>query len=64
MTTVTKEETVWESFSEDEPAPKPKSKLQASTTTANSVFAQTIIDLAERKPHLIFGKGARPYVIT
>jgi len=36
MTTVTKEETVWESFSEDEPAPKPKSKLQASTTTAKS----------------------------
>lgn len=24
---------------------------------ANSVFAQTILDLAERKPHLIFGDG-------
>jgi hypothetical protein len=30
---------------------------------ANSVFAQTILDLAKRKPHLIFGKGAEPYVI-
>lgn len=30
---------------------------------ANSVFAQTILDLAERKPHLIFGKGAEPYFI-
>ncbi|RDW69705.1 hypothetical protein BP6252_08725 [Coleophoma cylindrospora] len=30
---------------------------------ANSVFAQTILDLAKRKPHLIFGPGAEPYVI-
>ncbi|TKX24289.1 metal-independent alpha-mannosidase-like protein 1 [Elsinoe australis] len=30
---------------------------------ANSVFAQTILDLAERKPELLFGKGADPYVI-
>ncbi|KAL3426030.1 Meiotically up-regulated gene 157 protein 2 [Phlyctema vagabunda] len=30
---------------------------------ANSVFAQTILDLAHRKPHLIFGEGAQPYVI-
>ncbi|KAH8808773.1 hypothetical protein F5884DRAFT_675911 [Xylogone sp. PMI_703] len=30
---------------------------------ANSVFAQTILDLAQRKPHLIFGEGAEPYVI-
>lgn len=30
---------------------------------ANSVFAQTILDLAERKPHLIFGEGAKPYTI-
>lgn len=30
---------------------------------ANSVFAQTILDLARRKPHLLFGKGAEPYVI-
>ena len=30
---------------------------------ANSVFAQTILDLAQRKPHLIFGKGADPYII-
>lgn len=30
---------------------------------ANSVFAQTILDLAERKPHLIFGKGAKPYKV-
>ncbi|KAI1918292.1 hypothetical protein LOZ39_002422 [Ophidiomyces ophidiicola] len=31
---------------------------------ANSVFAQTILDLAERKPYLLFGKDARPYHIA
>jgi meiotically up-regulated gene 157 (Mug157) protein len=30
---------------------------------ANSVFAQTVLDLAERKPHLLFGKGAEAYVV-
>ena len=30
---------------------------------ANSVFAATILDLAKRKPHLIFGAGADPYEI-
>lgn len=30
---------------------------------ANSVYAQTILDLAERKPHLLFGEGADPYII-
>ncbi|EON60899.1 hypothetical protein W97_00109 [Coniosporium apollinis CBS 100218] len=30
---------------------------------ANSVFAQTILELARRKPHLLFGEGAEPYVI-
>ncbi|RDL40012.1 Six-hairpin glycosidase [Venustampulla echinocandica] len=30
---------------------------------ANSVFAQTILDLAQRKPHLIFGPGAEPYIV-
>lgn len=30
---------------------------------ANSVFAQTIIDLAARKPYLLFGEGAEAYVI-
>ena len=30
---------------------------------ANSVFAQTILDLAERKPHLLFGPGAESYVV-
>ncbi|KAF2143636.1 glycoside hydrolase family 125 protein [Aplosporella prunicola CBS 121167] len=30
---------------------------------ANSVFAQTILDLAARKPHLLFGEGAKPYII-
>ncbi|KAI4188930.1 MAG: hypothetical protein L6R41_001816 [Letrouitia leprolyta] len=30
---------------------------------ANSVFAQTILDIAGRKPHLLFGKGAEPYVL-
>ena len=29
---------------------------------ANSVFAQTILDLAERKPHMLFGTGANKYV--
>ncbi|KAF2993255.1 hypothetical protein E8E13_000903 [Curvularia kusanoi] len=28
---------------------------------ANSVFAQTILDLAKRKPHLLFGEKAAPY---
>ncbi|KAI9783419.1 MAG: hypothetical protein M1816_001393 [Peltula sp. TS41687] len=30
---------------------------------ANSIFAQTILDLARRKPHLLFGEGAEPYVV-
>ncbi|EGX95769.1 DUF1237 domain protein [Cordyceps militaris CM01] len=30
---------------------------------ANGVFAVTILDLAKRKPHLIFGPGAEPYHI-
>ncbi len=30
---------------------------------ANSVFAQTILDLARRKPHLIFGAEAKPYLV-
>jgi meiotically up-regulated gene 157 (Mug157) protein len=30
---------------------------------ANSVFAQTVLDLAERKPELLFGEGKGPYVI-
>ncbi|KAG9242294.1 hypothetical protein BJ878DRAFT_426246 [Calycina marina] len=30
---------------------------------ANSVFAQTILDLAKRKPHLLFGLDAEPYII-
>ncbi|PHH78156.1 hypothetical protein CDD80_7330 [Ophiocordyceps camponoti-rufipedis] len=28
---------------------------------ANGVFAMTILDVAKRKPHLIFGAGAEPY---
>lgn len=28
---------------------------------ANSVYAQTVLDLAARKPHLLFGEGAEPY---
>jgi len=28
---------------------------------ANGVFAVTILDIAKRKPHLIFGEGAEPY---
>lgn len=30
---------------------------------ANSVFAQTILNLAQRKPHLLFGKGAEAYTL-
>jgi len=30
---------------------------------ANSVFAQTILDIARRKPHLLFGPGVAPYVL-
>ncbi|USP76112.1 glycoside hydrolase family 125 protein [Curvularia clavata] len=30
---------------------------------ANSVFAQTILDLAQRKPHLLFGKGEEAYTL-
>ncbi|OAL04161.1 hypothetical protein IQ06DRAFT_215680 [Phaeosphaeriaceae sp. SRC1lsM3a] len=30
---------------------------------ANSVYAQTILDLAQRKPHLVFGKGAEAYTL-
>ena len=30
---------------------------------ANGVFAVTILDLAKRKPHLIFGQGAEPYEV-
>ena len=31
---------------------------------ANSVYAQTILDIAQRRPHLLFGKGAEPYKIA
>lgn len=31
---------------------------------ANSVFARTILKIAEAKPHLIFGKGAKAYVVS
>ncbi|KAF2671749.1 hypothetical protein BT63DRAFT_476609 [Microthyrium microscopicum] len=30
---------------------------------ANSVFAQTVLDVAKRKPHLLFGEGKEPYEI-
>lgn len=30
---------------------------------ANSVFAQTILDLAERKPHLLFGEDKKAYIV-
>ena len=30
---------------------------------ANGVFSQTILDLAKRKPELIFGPGAQAYEI-
>ncbi|PVI03563.1 glycoside hydrolase family 125 protein [Periconia macrospinosa] len=31
---------------------------------ANSVFAQTVLDLAQRKPELLFGTGAEAYTIS
>ena len=31
---------------------------------ANSVFAQTILDLAARKPYIIFGKDEAPYRLS
>jgi meiotically up-regulated gene 157 (Mug157) protein len=30
---------------------------------ANSVFAQTVLDIAKRKPHLLFGQGGKAYDI-
>lgn len=30
---------------------------------ANSVFAQTVLDVAARKPEVLFGEGAKPYII-
>lgn len=30
---------------------------------ANSVFAQTVLDLAKRKPHLLFGEGEKAYIL-
>ncbi|KAG9251836.1 uncharacterized protein F5Z01DRAFT_252953 [Emericellopsis atlantica] len=30
---------------------------------ANGVFAVTMLDLAKRKPHLVFGEGAEPYEV-
>ncbi|KAL7785217.1 DUF1237 domain-containing protein [Trichoderma ceciliae] len=30
---------------------------------ANGVFAVTILDLAKRKPHIVFGPGAEPYEV-
>lgn len=30
---------------------------------ANGVFARTMLDLAKRKPHLIFGKSGKPYEV-
>jgi meiotically up-regulated gene 157 (Mug157) protein len=30
---------------------------------ANSVFAQTILKIAAERPYLIFGEGAKPYIV-
>ncbi|CAG8108950.1 unnamed protein product [Penicillium olsonii] len=31
---------------------------------ANSVFAETVLKVAAERPHLIFGEGAEPYIIS
>lgn len=31
---------------------------------ANSVFSQTLLKVAEERPHLIFGSNAQPYTIS
>lgn len=31
---------------------------------ANSVFSQTLLKVAEERPHLIFGPNAQPYTIS
>lgn len=31
---------------------------------ANSLFSRTILKIAEEKPHLLFGKGAKAYVVS
>jgi len=40
-----------------------KSYTRSWFAWANSVYAQTILDLAQRKPHLLFGEGAKAYTL-
>ncbi|CAN9116768.1 unnamed protein product [Alternaria alternata] len=40
-----------------------KSYTRSWFAWANSVFAQTVLDLAQRKPHLLFGKGVEAYTV-
>lgn len=41
-----------------------KSYTRSWFAWANSVFAQVVLDLAERKPYLLFGEGAEAYVVS